>query len=72
MSTSSKISAKLDEAAHKAEQKLHDASDKIKHAKEEVQESGFLHSYNEWRKSFGLKNPGTFESLTRDVRGVFA
>ena len=31
---------------------------------------GFLDRYTAWRKSFGLPNPGAFEQLHKEVRGM--
>ena len=46
--------------------------EETKHIIEEAQvHPGLGSRYNAWRKSFNLPNPGPFEQLHKEVRGIF-
>ncbi|KAI3636426.1 hypothetical protein MIR68_005778 [Amoeboaphelidium protococcarum] len=79
------VAHRLEEAALKAENAIKSEAQAVKGeakhlknkakgaAKEVAAETrGWVAAYNNWRKSWGLPNPGKFEGMTNEVRGVFA
>lgn len=67
--TKQSAAIKLEESIEHVHGVAQHAAEKIEDVVEQVQQDGWLSSLNSWRR--GIENPGTFETLTRDVAGVF-